>query len=92
MQWNKSIYILVVYSTLGYKGAVETLYEEKLIEVGREAQHVEGDVSIFFPVETVLIDTNVDIKLYHLLDHKLLHVTFTFFLIYGCCFIIFRSI
>ena len=71
-------YILVVYSTLGYKGAVETLYEEKLIEARREAQQnanyaVEGDVSIFFPVETILIDTNVD------------YISYTIYLIINYC-------
>jgi len=42
-----------VYSSLGYKNAVKTVYEEKLLEARREAQQdpqyvVSGDVSILF--------------------------------------------
>ena len=48
---------LLVYSTLGYKNAVDILYEEKLVEARREAQQdanyaVFGDVSIFPLVRT----------------------------------------
>ena len=93
LAFRVKFYILVVYSTLGYKGAVETLYEEKLIEARREAQQnanyaVEGDVSIFFPVET-----NVDYisyTIYLIINYCMWHLPV--FLIYGCCFIIFRSL
>ena len=48
---------LLVYSSLGYKNAVDILYEEKLVEARREAQQdanyaVFGDVSIFPLVRT----------------------------------------
>lgn len=47
------ICVLTVYLSLGYKNAVETLYEEKLVEARREAQQdpfyaLNGDVSKFF--------------------------------------------
>ena len=46
------ISFLAVYLSLGYKNAVETLYEEKLLEARREVQQdplyaLDGDVSIF---------------------------------------------
>ena len=49
---------LAVYSSLGYKNAVDMLYEEKLVEARREAQQdanyaALGDVSIFPSVKTV---------------------------------------
>lgn len=47
------ISLLAVYSSLGYKNAVEGCYEEKLCETRREAQQdcnyaTEGDVSTIF--------------------------------------------
>ena len=47
------IFFLTVYLSLGYKNAVETLYEEKLLEAQREAQQdpfyaLNGDVSFFY--------------------------------------------
>lgn len=47
------IFLLAVYSSLGYKNAVEACYEEKLHEARREAQQdcnyaTSRDVSIIF--------------------------------------------
>ena len=49
-------FFLAVYCSLGYKNAVQVLYEEKLLEARREAQQdphyaLDGDVSIIFPLQ-----------------------------------------